>query len=382
MLAKYKKYIIITLLFFSIFEDGFAVDGSVERDFYSALDLLCQHEYLLNPAIYLPTVTQATASMIKSNGTVDLAIDQNQNLSETTSKFSKDVLAASITIDGGSGLGLGFRIEKIDKETETTGTRVRNAVIEKQESLYGAGRAVIELSESFRIGVMFKVLQLENNIYGNIFLRESDNTQFKSTLLGTGGGMIYDANPWIFGATYNPPLKGKTEIYGEELIIIEPGLADISIVINQGQYRFGLSHNRYLYKKDDRGKGSSVSNANNTPIDLFGLNPNDNLIRPLEEYLLGMELEMTANVNLMVNVTRKKSEFNFNLDSEIPGENPENKFYEHLEVKLLLKIESTNFNYTIGVSHQDAKHEFDLRNSNFQYKSSQLKLLAMVFKNL
>jgi len=249
--------------------------------------------FSLNPAFLRPDGVQVGALFLRTAKTASLDhIGQGGEKIQTTGS-SDSVLAAALTdLGAGAGLGLSHQVQFIRNQTTVTPGREQIPLVENAKEQHSAVKLVIELMDELRAGVAIRYLYRDVQILGDPGLSDDESTRYKMTLVGYGSGFAYSFKQGGLSYTYFPPLRGKTEVEGEEKIVVEPGEIGVA-----GRYApvkgwtFGLAGRRWLNEIDDLARGTTAAD-NTTRISLAGLDPDQYLRR---DQLLMLCLDYALN---------------------------------------------------------------------------------------
>ena len=201
-----------------------AVADMAESSLQNATDSSATHLFLLNPAIVKPAGTKAGAFALRSTKktTLKQEADGGDNIESNT---NDDYLVFAAGADLGAGAGLGLSHQALYRKVDTN-LASRNSqpnLVETHKIQHTAARLFIELTEQIRAGVAIRYLFRDSSILGDPFIGQAALTRYKTTLFGYGSGFAANYGNATFAYTYFPPLRGKSEIYGEEFIVVEPG---------------------------------------------------------------------------------------------------------------------------------------------------------------
>lgn len=352
----------------------------LEDSFTHSTDLFQKHEFIANPAVYKADKLTVSSSVALKNGKSEFNEERNNSISEIKSDVDKFNFGAGLTGKYDSFMSYGFNFQYSSTNVKTKSSEVDESSKESHKYFYASPRLAIHLVDRLRFGLNLRVLHQSHEIIGNI--RTDEKTSFSTILIGTGGGIVFDADFWKLGASYILPIKGKSEIKKEELIVSEPGSSEFTFAIQETPYRAGFTYLRYIYRTDERGAGSSLDNANNTNIDLFGLNIDDNIVRSLSYYMIGGDYLINKDSLVRGSVIRQEYEFNFDLNKNIPGQNSDTERNNKYILKIEYQGKLALFDYTGGFIQSKTSHNFDANRASFEYKSTYFGFYGSIFKNL
>lgn len=282
----------------------------IGTDFRLATDSASTQLFLLNPALLKPVGTRSAGQVTQSKRDASLSHDDDSVSSESTDES----LAAAALMDLGAGAGLGVSHQILFRKTETElgSDSVRQ---QKREELakvqHSAIRLIVELTEQVRAGVAIRYLYKDVAILGEPFLGPGEVTHYNTTLVGYGAGVSYFTKSAALSYTYYPPLRGKTEVYGEELIVVEPGVISLDAMLQpKERWTFGLLAQRWLNEVDDLAKGTTAAD-NETKISLYGLDP-DQYVFPKQLFMVGFDFEVTKAFLARLSIGQETATLNYN----------------------------------------------------------------------
>jgi hypothetical protein len=352
---------------------------NVERKFAQGTDASAHHLFLLNPATVMSAGLETDVLIGRGTYATSFESDRSANLNEVKSDGQDDVLAAGLLMDVGAGLSIGINHLRSFHRSATTDSNVQTPREEGRAGQLTMARAVVEISQNLRLGITVRHFQVEENVLGAIYVQPTNNTVYRGTLFGTGGGLHLSLGDFCFGLAYHPPLKGKTEIYGEEKIITDPGISEGTAALTRGAMTFGLSVRRNIYKHDDRIDGTTLNDNNQTEINLFGLDPEETTIFFLDHYQAGFDLKISDKTTSRISIAKETVEFNFALQNDLPGENPQSQRYSYYKISGGILLKASRFVLNLGANFALKDHEFDRGNDNhYHYQSQGRDLFAMV----
>jgi hypothetical protein len=271
-------------------------------------DNAASHLFLLNPAALKPTAAQGGALMVRGTRTSKLTQPESDLIETET---SDDYLGFGALLDLGAGAGLGLSHQTLHRQwvtSVTTNDTPREESLKEQQS---GIKLLVELMDELRAGMVVRYLYKDYTILGDPFLDDDESTRYKMPMIGYGSGFAYFFKQGALGYAYYPPLRGKTTVYGEELIVVEPG--EIVVDANfqpSDTWNIGLSAKRWLHdESDDRNAGTTASD-NQTNISLYGLSP-DQYFRQTQQLMLGADVQLTKQAGLRFAVGQEQGEYQF-----------------------------------------------------------------------
>lgn len=359
--------VFLALIFDSIFVFSNSIIYSqdlMESRLNLATDAFGPHPFLLNPSSF--RADELEIFLFNNRGFHEIEyIETDGSGNEqagTNTKSSGNNTGIALGINMGSGLNINL-IHQMIKSEEATSDRRRSSseFIETYTSRLSVIAAVVELFENLSLGLQMRFLDAEVDLVGNLNVNPRNITSFRPSLLGSGGGLELKLNNLIISAAYVPPLKGKAEIYSEERIITRPGFAEFSGALDKKKFRLGLSFRRWLYKKDGKSAGTTLDDANQSSVNLYGLNVERNLLFPLTESQIGFDYPLTAESDLRGSISRISTEINPDIGDSLPGENVKNTRFSYHQIQVHFIIRNNNLALFIALaksldrSHKNAR---------------------------
>lgn len=305
------------------------------------------HLFILNPSAHLPT--EMEVDLFFTNGFTSNKFTSGNTSIENQSSLNKIGMAVGFDLGGGLGLGLSHQLIKSEENNVNLNNR-GTQFVETFNGQYSTVKAIVELSEHITAGFMMRFLDSELSIVGSFGTSPGSITTFKPSLFGSGGGLSAAINNLNLGAAYLPAMKGKTEVYSEEKIITEPGRVLLTAALKAQKFNAGLVVKRWIYKQDDRALGTSLDDANQTQIDLFGLNVDRNMIFPLEQQKLGVDYFISATSTMKVSLAQITEEVNNDLVNFLPGENSNNPELSYYVVQAMLAVDNDKLKFMAGIT--------------------------------
>ncbi|NRA46857.1 MAG: hypothetical protein HRU09_18060 [Oligoflexales bacterium] len=319
----------------------------IEDSISSGTEGLGNHLFVLNPSAHLPS--QMEVDLFFTNGFTSNKFESGNTNIENQSSLNKIGMAIGFDLGGGLGLGLSHQLIKSEEKNVNTNAG-RDEFVETFNGQYSTVKAIVELSEHITAGFMMRFLDSEISLVGSFNTNPGSVTNFKPSLFGSGGGLNATINRLHLGAAYLPAMKGKTEIYSEEKIITEPGRVFFSIALQAKQFNAGLVIKRWIYKQDDRALGTSLDDANQTQIDLFGLNVDRNLIFAQEQRKLGMDYFLSSASKIKISLSQFTADINDDPVNFLPGENPDSPKLSYYVVQAILAIDNKKLTLMGGLT--------------------------------
>ncbi len=354
-----------------------------ESTLQTATDSAASHLFLLNPAIVKPNGTKAGALAVRNTKKTTLKQDGNggDNI-ESNTNDEYFVLALGADLGAGAGLGLSHQTLYREVETNLASRGVRPNLVETHKIQHTAAKLFIELTDQIRAGVAIRYLFRDSSILGDPFLGQEALTRYKTTLFGYGSGFSGNYGNASFAYTYFPPLRGKSEIYGEEFIIVEPGeiAANAAYKLN-APWTIGLLGKRWINEVDDRATGTTDA-SNQTNISLMGLDPDQYLI-PKQLLMLGGDFEFSKALTFKVSLGQEQAGFNFRdyvrynrIAVRQRGNQDENIKYNRVRAVIRFTNNNIELNAVIGLFQR--KFSFPESMNSGEYESGGKELSASV----
>lgn len=271
--------------------------------------------FSVNPAWSKPTKTSAGLLMLRDSKQTKL--DQSASSNDTiTNKTNDDYLMASAGADLGSGAAIAASHQTLYRKVSTDVSSRSSAfpVVETQKIQHSQLRLLVELTDELRAGMVIRYLYKDQALFGDPNMQgrrgTGEPTRFRTTLVGYGAGFAYAQKDFGAGYAYYPPLRGKTEVEGEEKIVVERGQISVDGFYRvNGQWTGGMLYKRWINEIDDLAAGTTAAD-NQTRISLYGLDL-DQYVIPVDLVMLGADAELNKQTILSVSLGRETSEFNF-----------------------------------------------------------------------
>jgi hypothetical protein len=269
------------------------------------------HLYPLNPAHLRPKGAQAGALLLDHTRTT--VLDHGSTGGEKiTSDVKDDYEAGAALVDLGAGAGIELS-HTIDFHSVTTALDGRRNVSDKAEVAkiqHSEARLVVELTNELKAAIDVRFLHKDMTVYGEPFLRDGQTTHYVESLTGYGAGFAYDGKGFGLGWTLFPPLRGSTQVVGQQMIVIEPGLVSIDGWLKpQANLTVGVVGTEYFHDRDDLAAGSTAPD-NTTTISLYGLDP-DQYVLPEQLVMLGADYELSKQTVGRLSVAQETDKLDF-----------------------------------------------------------------------
>lgn len=345
-------------------------------------DALQEHLFLLNPADPKPQGMKAQAAAGRSSKSVKL--DQSQGGGDTlVNDVGADHVGAALQADLGAGAGIGLSHQRMFRRLEARieGQNARFRPVELLKEEQSAVRLVIELTDNLRGGMMMRYLYKDYKILGSPFLRDNLATYYKTSLIGYGAGGSARLGGIGASYAYYPPLRGKSNIEGEEYIIIEPGEIIATLGVHASpQFSLGLLFKQWINEVDDRAAGTTAAD-DQTTISLYGLDL-DQFLFPRQLLQLGLDYHLSKETALRVAAGRQNDEFNFQdmagfnrLDVRQPGRtgNPQ---LTYTRIRAGVHYGAKGIDLQAGMGIFSRSHEFSDAMGGAKYEADGREMFA------
>ena len=233
--------------------------------------------------------------------------------------------------------------------------------------------SAIELTEQIKAGFKLRFIETQHNIVGNFFINPNNKTTFKSSLFSTGAGIHGNFNRLAVGLYFQQAAKGKAVILGEERIVTQPGLVDIHAAITGNKVNSGIMYRRYLFKDEELSEGTTINDEDQSEISLLGMDPEWNTLFMTSQIGIGAEVTAQEKTQIYLGLNRIESEFNFDLQNSLPGNNENNEKFTYLKLTGAIILNNPQFNLFGGMSLSSGKnHSFSLsNNTKYTFQSSE-----------
>ncbi len=369
--------------FIAGFYSANAVAEMGESSLQNATDSSATHLFLLNPAIVKPAGTKAGAFALRDTKktTLKQEADGGDNI-ESNTNDDYFVVAAGADLGAGAGLGISHQALYRKVDTNLASRNGQPDLVETHKIQHTAAKLFIELTDQLRAGVAIRYLFRDSSILGDPFIGQAALTRYKTTLFGYGSGFAANYGDATFAYTYFPPLRGKSEIYGEEFIVVEPGeiAANVAYKLNT-PLTIGLLAKRWINEIDDRAAGTT-DESNQTNISLMGLDPDQYLI-PKQLLMIGGDFELTKALTLKVSLGQEQAGFNFRdyvrynrIDVRQRGTQDENIQYNR--VRGVVRFVNNNLEFNAGVGLFQRKFNFPESMNSGEYESGGKELSVSI----
>lgn len=298
----------------------FAKGLHVEDWIATGTDALGYHLFLNNPAISYDSANYISILALRGSRTESVVGSPDGGAQNISYRSRLESLGAGVLLPMG-GAAAGFHILDGKEELTASSDVFNRNLVEVKKHRDLAMRFVVQLTGSLRAAFLYQLRNIDYSVYGSFSLGVDDVTRYKGRLSGYRLGLLYEHSNFNLGLYTAPPLRGKSQVSGEEKILTEPGSAgaDISIDGKNGMH-FGFGLTRWYYKLDDR-VALSTSPQDQRNMSLNGLALRQYL-RKTDEFRLGASYEFRDNTSLALHLGHGKAVFLFD-DDAVPGDRPQ-----------------------------------------------------------
>ena len=367
---RFSKSITLFIFLFSSAQNALAQNYA---EYYQLIptDVLQPKPQDLNPAKYLPSgqMVYGIGYRLFSEETM-VRVNNNRNLTQK-SVGTKEGFGLGVVTDLGGGLGLGVSQQRIFEFVSSVDDRRGRILDETWSYKYTQAKATIQLTENLNAGILIRSLQEEDNVIGNYFINEQEVTRYFSGLFGTGGG-IYAKFPNLvngideiaISSTYIPALKGKSEIYGEERILTDPGIATTGIGLKNDQFGMAIRMVRHVHKNEERSDDTVLPNEDQSNISLLGLELRRQYLYPISESHFGFFYQYQKDVSIHFGVQDRILELNLSKDRTPASHVSEDFWQKDRTLKVAGTYEQGRNHFWGGISQSWPKIEWKDENTN------------------
>lgn len=282
----------------------------IEEQQRLATDSAATHLFPLNPAVLRPQALQGGLMVTRQQREASLDHTADGDDKVTTSTTEEGILGALVA-DLGAGAGIAATHQLLFRKSDTdlasdARARPREELTKIQHSTV---RLIVELTAEIRAGIAMRYLYKDHSILGDPFLDSSEAVRYKTTLVGYGAGFGYSSKTFGVSYTYYPPLRGKTEVEGEEKIVVEPGLISLDGFFKPHEkWAAGLLIQRWIHEVDDLAEGTTADD-DETNISLYGLDP-DQYVKPQQLIMVGADYAASPALTVKVSLGQERAAFN------------------------------------------------------------------------
>ncbi len=344
-----------------------------------------------NDAAIMPT-DPASASLNRKNpaliptkanqgGLITVGMDTTTRL-KRTSVGGQDIVSAvsqhlwggagAISLGEGAALGFGYELDSWEANTSFSSQRRQVPHQEKMKTQSFNFSLSSELNSYFRGGIDARYSMREFTIIGAPNLNENQATEFSAGMLSYGLGLAFQLNDLAVAYSYFPTARGKSEIYGEYLMMINNGFSDVNFTYRlSGIWRVGLLYHRVLSAVDDLAKGTTAAD-NRTNISLGGLSPDQYLI-PTQSISLGADYQWRPAAICKFAIGQDQANFDIEKRRAFSGlglnQNGQTLLVRTQTAKAALQWAYTQFDGAIGFSFLRREFKFPEKMGSGDYSA-------------
>ena len=345
------------------------------------------HLFQLNPAINNSKNGQGGVALLQRNKEVKL--DQEADDGEViNNQVKEDYLSLGTTMDLGAGAALGLSHQVLYRKVETVlDSQDQDPLEELAKIQHSAIRMIVNLTSQLKMGLVVRYLFKDIRILGSPRFSQSEMTIYKTGLLGYGAGAQYQFDKAAIGYTYYPPLRGKTEVFGEEFIVVEPGMLMLDGYFSPAPaWRLGVSGRRWIHEFDDLANGTTAED-DQTVISLYGLDV-DQYLLPQQLIMAGFEYDLSKKAAFKLAIGRETAEFNFSdlVRYNSVGINPRSQndpqVLQYNKIRAMFRFEHNHVEFRAGGTYWTRSHDFPESMDSAKYVSSGQEVFGMASMDL
>ncbi len=298
------------------------------------------------------------------------------------SVVSDEAVLGAVHFDLGAGARVALLHELVFRKTKTTSSAIRRGVPreEVERIQMDALKITIELTEGLTAGMILRYVYRDRLIYGDLSVAQQN--RYKISMIGYGGGAALTLKNFGLGYAYYPQLRGKTDVLGEEKIVVEPGFLNIDVSYKPSDsLAFSLLNRRFLWELDDIGRGTTNTDTNQTRISLYGLDPDQYLLTDTLT-MLGVSYELGKIATLKVALGQEKAHFNFQdllvynrVDVRQRTGDPRDLTYNRARAQISWLL-NKGLDISLGMGLYERKFEFPTAMNGGTYEASGRELIA------
>lgn len=301
---------------------------------------------------------------------------------EIKSTVFDEAILGTVNFDLGAGARVALLHELVFRKTKTTSSAIRRGAPreEVEKTQMDALRITIELTEGLTAGMMLRYVYRDRLIYGDLSVGQQTN--YKTSMIGYGGGAAFNLKNFGLGYAYFPQLRGKTDILGEEKIVVEPGFLNLDASYKPNdQFVISLLNRRYLWELDDIGRGTTNTDTNQTRISLYGLDPDQYLLTD-SLTMLGISYGLGKIATLKLALGQEKAHFNFQdlmvynrVDVRQRTGDPRDLTYNRVRAQLQWLL-NRGLHISVGMGLYERKFDFPTAMNAGTYEASGKELIT------
>ena len=180
------------------------------------------------------------------------------------------------------------------------------------------GHFMVDLTPATSASFSYRILRVQNEVAGNIFIGDDDRTQIKGTLTGYMVSFYMRESTWGLGMYHEPSLRGKSDIEGEQKILTTRGTTGLNFMYRLNQkMNLAFDVTRWYYKPDDR-RTLSTSPVQGSSMSLHGVDF-EQFLYDDQRLAVGLDVGWRKGVTLRGTLFRQSGAFIFEED-KVPGD--------------------------------------------------------------
>lgn len=351
-----------------------------------ATDSASTHLFTVNPAVLTPKGLQGGVLLLRQTRTSTL--DHTDATPNPRDKIQSEVqtehqeVALSADLGAGAGIGVSHEIAYHKVETDDVSANRATPLTETTKTQHSQVRLLVELTSDFEAGVAVRYLYKDVSIFGEPFMSAGNETKYRTTMVGYGSGAVYRFKSAALAYTYYPPLRGKTEVEGEEKIVVEPGQIGVDGFYEvKKDLKIGLAGKRWINEIDDLASGTTAED-DQTNISLYGLDPDQYLFKK-QLVLLGMDWDFSKAASLRASLGQEVAELNFGdlMVYNRAGVNARGSGKDELKynrARVMLRFSQNGMEADAGIGLCNRDHDLPSNWNGGSYKATEQELFATI----
>ncbi len=350
-----------------------------------ATDSASTHLFTVNPAVLAPKGLQGGVLLMRQTRKSELDSTGSENPGDKIqSEVHDEHQEVGLLADLGAGAGVGISHEilyhKVETDDVTTG---RGAPLtETTKTQHSKLKLLVELTDDFEVGIAIRYLYKDVSLFGDPFMSPGEEIRFRMTMVGYGSGAVYRFKSAALAYTYYPPLRGKTEVEGEEKIVVEPGQIGVDGYYEvKKNVKVGVLAKRWINEIDDLAEGTTADD-DTTNVSLYGLDPDQYLIKR-QLVLVGFDWDLAKAATLRASVGQEQSELNFGelmvydrIGVRARGNGKDQLKYNR--VRAMLRFSQSGMEADVGMGLSTRDHDFPDSWNGGSYSASEQELFATI----
>ncbi|MFK7872574.1 MAG: hypothetical protein AB8C84_05305 [Oligoflexales bacterium] len=360
-------------LYFLIVSTPLYSQGLLETKIFSSTESFHGTPFALNPAVDRSDVLQGDAILYRE--TSEHIWTDNDNVEKAD--VSGEIQGVGVVTNVGSGLMIGFSYQRLTY-TDTLSRDQRGEVFENWKKQQSMARIAVELTEHLHAGFLLKFLDVEYDLLGSFFINSSERALLKPSLFGSGGGLVMTFDRMVLSGAWVPTMKGKAKVLGEEFIVTEPGLSEMTLSSKHQQMMGGIGVRRWIYRKDDRVNGTTANNENQTQLNLMGLNSGMSKVFPMYSRFIDVEAWMTPALKAGVRLAYTDYEVHTDLQRTFPGEEAVSRKFSAFHLQAHATIKTKGAELSLMALRDSRKWEGENNNRPLSYKQKEQSIVFQV----